>query len=80
MELKKTLGYIDLTPEQQSEKKILTAEAKIHSPNLAEYFIDLVVDFVVRNPEECARQRESREWEQEKSKYAPDHFEHLKNI
>jgi len=66
-----------LSDEEQTKKKALEKQAESESPHLPAYFRDLVVDFVLRNPEEASKQRLSKEWENQKSKYSPDH---LKNI
>ena len=66
-----------LSDEQRTKKKALEKQAELEAPQIPAYFRDLVVDFVLRNPEEANRQRLSKEWENQKSKYSPDH---LKNI
>jgi hypothetical protein len=66
-----------LSDEQKTKKKALEKQAELEAPQIPAYFRDLVVDFVLRNPEEANRQRLSKEWENQKSKYSPDH---LKNI
>ena len=66
-----------LSDEQKTQKKALEKQAESEAPDMPLFFRDLVVDFVLRNPEEATKQRLSKEWENQKSKYSPDH---LKNI
>ena len=45
----------NLTDEQVVEKKRMLKESAEYFPEVAEYFRELVCDFVVRNPEEAMR-------------------------
>ena len=48
---------------------MLKDSAKTH-PEIAEYFRELAVDFCVRFPEEATKQRETKEWESQKSAFS----------
>ena len=60
----------NLTDEQIIEKKKMLKESAESHPHIAEYFRDLAVDFCVRFPEEATKQRETKEWEQQPSKFS----------
>jgi len=60
-----------LTDEQVVLKKKMLKESAEYFPEVAEFFRELAVDFVLRNPEEATRQRESKEWEQQESAFSP---------
>ena len=59
-----------LTDDQIIEKKRMLKESAESHPHIAEYFRDLAVDFCVRFPEEATKQRETKEWEQQPSKFS----------
>lgn len=63
---------IGLSAEQVALKDKLMREAEAECPHVSEYFRELCVDFVVRNPEEATRVRESGEWDSIESKHSPD--------
>ena len=60
----------DLTDEQVVEKKRMLKESAESHPHVAEYFRELAVDFCVRFPEEATKQRETKEWEKQSSKFS----------
>ena len=59
-----------LTDDQIIEKKKMLKESAESHPEVAEYFRELAVDFCVRFPEEATKQRETKEWEQQPSKFS----------
>ena len=69
---------IGLTDEQTIEKKRMLRESAETHPEIAEYFRELAVDFCVRFPEEAAKQRETKEWESQKSAFSVENY--TKNV
>ena len=69
---------IGLTDEQVIEKKKMLKESAESHPEIAEYFRELAVDFCVRFPEEACQQRESKEWESQKSVFSIENY--TKNV
>ena len=67
-----------LTDEQTIEKKRMLRESAETHPEIAEYFRELAVDFCVRFPEEAAKQRETKEWESQKSAFSVENY--TKNV
>ena len=67
-----------LTDEQIIEKKKMLKESAESHPEIAEYFRELAVDFCVRFPEEAAKQRETKEWESQKSVFSVENY--TKNV
>ena len=67
-----------LTDEQIIEKKRMLRESAETHPEIAEYFRELAVDFCVRFPEEACQQRESKEWESQKSVFSVENY--TKNV
>ena len=63
-----------LTDEQIIEKKKVLKESFETHPETAEYFRELAVDFCVRFPEEAAKQRETKEWESQKSAFSTENY------
>ena len=61
----------DLTDEQISEKRRLLKECAKDFPDISEWLAEIACDFVVRNPDEATRIRESKEWENTKSMHDP---------
>ena len=59
-----------LTDDQIIEKKKMLKESAESHPEVAEYFRELAVDFCVRFPEEATKQRETKEWEHQPSKFS----------
>ena len=68
----------NLTDEQILEKKKMLKESADMHPEIAEYFRELAVDFCVRFPEEAAKQRETKEWESQKSVFSVENY--TKNV
>ena len=67
-----------LTDEQTIEKKKMLKESAETHPEIAEYFRELAVDFCVRFPEEACQQRETKEWESQKSVFSVENY--TKNV
>ena len=67
-----------LTDEQTIEKKRMLRESAETHPEIAEYFRELAVDFCVRFPEEACQQRETKEWESQKSAFSVENY--TKNV
>ena len=63
-----------LTDEQVVGKKRMLRESAETHPEIAEYFRELAVDFFVRFPEEARSQRESKEWESQKSAFSTENY------
>ena len=63
-----------LTDEQIIEKKRMLKESAETHPEIAEYFRELAVDFCLRFPEEAAKQRQSKEWESQKSAFSTENY------
>ena len=63
-----------LTDEQIIEKKKMMKESAESHPEIAEYFRELAVDFCVRFPQEATKQRETREWESQKSAFFTENY------
>ena len=72
--LKKRVYVINF---KRKKKKTLRESTETH-PNLAEYFRELAVDFCVRSPEEATKQRETKEWESQKSAFSTENY--TKNV
>ena len=68
-----------LTDEQVVEKKRMLRESAQANPEIAEYFRELAVDFCVRFPEEATKQRETKEWEQQKSAFSVEKMSALQH-
>ena len=68
----------NLTDEQILEKKKMLKESADMHPEIAEYFRELAVDFCVRFPEEATKQRQSLEWESQKSAFSTENY--TKNV
>lgn len=60
-----------LSDEQITEKRRLLKECAKDFPDVTEWLAEIACDFVVRNPDEATRIRESREWENTKSMHDP---------
>ena len=67
-----------LTDEQIIEKKRMLKESAESHPEVAEYFRELAVDFCVRFPQEATKQRETKEWESQKSAFSVENY--TKNV
>ena len=63
-----------LTDDQIIEKKRMLKESAELHPEIAEYFRELAVDFCVRFPEEATKQRETKEWESQKSAFSTENY------
>ena len=63
-----------LTDEQIIEKKRMLKESAETHPEIAEYFRELAVDLCVRFPEESCQQRESKDWESQKSAFSTGNY------
>ena len=63
-----------LTDDQIIEKKRMLKESAELHPEIAEYFRELAVDFCVRFPQEATKQRETKEWESQKSAFSTDNY------
>ena len=63
-----------LTDDQIIEKKRMLKESAELNPGIAEYFRELAVDFCVRFPQEATKQRETKEWESQKSAFSTDNY------
>ena len=68
-----------LTCEQVVEKKNMLRESAQAHPEIAEYFRELAVDFVVRFPEEATKQRQSKEWEMQESAFSVEKISALQH-
>ena len=65
MEKRKLESHIiGLSEEQITEKdNLMKLVSELH-PHLSSYMIELCVDFCIRFPEEAAKVRESKEWDE----------------
>ena len=64
----------NLTDKQIIEKKKMLKESAESHPEIAEHFRELSIDFCVRFPEEATKQRETKEWESQKSAFSTENY------